>query len=107
MQLLHRVAQQILQVADEAVDVTLPRRLVDDVLVVVVAQASTQLLVVHLRLVFPLSPATGHLRITAVLEHPSKHDSFRKEIFYRGFTLGFRGNVYRKAVIKNVKIRFK
>lgn len=65
MQLLHRVAQQILQVADEAVDVTLPRRLVDDVLVVVVAQASTQLLVVHLRLVFPLSPATGHLRITA------------------------------------------
>lgn len=73
VQLLHRVSQQILQVADEAVDVTLARRLVDDVLVVVVAQASAQLLVVHLRLVLPLSPATGHLRITAVLERLKTH----------------------------------
>lgn len=96
VQLLHRVAQQILQVADEAVDVALPRRLVDDVLVVVVAQASTQLLVVHLRLVFPLSPATGHLRIQHGF-HQNVIVSEKRS--FRGVS-GFRGNVYRKAVIK-------
>jgi len=61
VQLLGRVAQQALQVTDESVHVALARRLVDDVLVVVVAQASTQLLVVHLGLVFPLAPPPGHL----------------------------------------------
>lgn len=61
MELLRRVAQQALQVTDEAVDVALPGRLVDDVLVIVVAQATAQLLVVHLGLVFPLAPSPGHL----------------------------------------------
>ena len=61
MELLGRVAQQALQVADETVDVTFPGRLVDDVLVVVVAQAAAQLLVVHLGFVFPLAPSPGHL----------------------------------------------
>lgn len=61
VELLGRVAQQALQVADEAVDVAFPGRLVDDVLVVVVAQAAAQLLVVHLGFVFPLAPSPGHL----------------------------------------------
>lgn len=61
MELLGCVAQQALQVADEAVDVAFPSRLVDDVLVVVVAQATAQLLVVHLGFVFPLAPSPGHL----------------------------------------------
>lgn len=33
----------------------------DDVLVVIVAQAAAQLLVVHLGLVLPYAPATSHL----------------------------------------------
>ena len=55
-------SQHALHVTDEAVDVALARRLVDDVLVVVVAQATAQLLVVHLRFVLALTPAFGHLR---------------------------------------------
>ena len=61
MQFLGREAQQVLQVAHEAVHVPLPRRLVDDILVVVIAQTPAELLVVHLGLVFPLSPPAGHL----------------------------------------------
>lgn len=56
------VAQQSLEVADEAVDISLARRLVDDVLVVVVAQAAAKLLVVHLGLVLPSTPQKGYLR---------------------------------------------
>ena len=56
------VPEQGLQVADEPVHVALARRLVDDVLVVVVAQPSAQLLVVHLRLVLPSSPPSRNLR---------------------------------------------
>lgn len=59
--LLRRLSQHALHVADKAVDVALARRLVDDVLVVVVAQASAQLLVVHLGFVLALAPALGHL----------------------------------------------
>lgn len=54
--------QQVLQVAHEAIHVALPCRLVDDVLVVVIAQTAAQLLIVHLGLVLPLSPPAGHLR---------------------------------------------
>lgn len=60
--LLRRLSQHALHVADEAVDVAFARRLVDDVLVVVVAQAAAQLLVVHLRLVLTLTPTFGHLQ---------------------------------------------
>ena len=56
------VPEQGLQVADEPVHVALARRLVDDVLVVVVAQPSTKFLVVHLRLVLPRSPPSRNLR---------------------------------------------
>lgn len=63
VQFLGGEPQQVLQVAHEAVHVTLPRRLVDDVLVVVIAQAPAQLLVVHLGLVFPFSPPAGHLKV--------------------------------------------
>ena len=61
-EVLRLVAQQGLQVADEPVHVPLARRLVDDVLVVVVAQPPTQLLVVHLGLVFPQAPTSRNLR---------------------------------------------
>ena len=62
MELLGGVAKEGLEVADKPVDVALARRLVDDVLVVVVAQAARQLLVVHLGLVFPQPPSSGDLR---------------------------------------------
>ena len=61
-EVLRLVAKQRLQVADEPVHVPLARRFVDDVLVVVVPQATTQFLVVHLRLVFPQSPSPCNLR---------------------------------------------
>lgn len=60
--LLGRLTQHALHVADKAVDVAFAGRLVDDVLVVVVAQASAQLLVVHLGFVLALAPALGHLQ---------------------------------------------
>ena len=55
------VAQEVLEVADEPVDVPLARGLVDDVLVVVVAQAPRELLVVHLRLILTHAPASSNL----------------------------------------------
>ena len=61
-EVLRLVPKQGLQVADEPVHVPLARRLVDDVLVVVVAQATAQFLVVHLRLVLALAPPPGNLR---------------------------------------------
>ena len=62
VELLWCVAKQGLQIADEPVHVPLARGLVDYVLVVVVAQTSRQLLVVHLGLVFPQTPSSGDLR---------------------------------------------
>ena len=62
VELLWCIAKQGLQIADEPVHVPLARRLVDDVLVVVVAQPPTQLLVVHLGLVFPQAPTSRNLR---------------------------------------------
>lgn len=60
--LLRCLSQHALHVAHEAVHVALARRLVDDVLVVVVTQATTQLLIVHLGFVLALAPALGHLQ---------------------------------------------
>lgn len=71
MQLLGREPQQVLEVAHEAVHVALARGLVDDVFVVVIAQTSAQLLVVHLGLVFPLAPPAGHLIWVSELKLPS------------------------------------
>lgn len=59
--LLRCLSQHALHVTDKAVDVAFARRLVDDVLVVVVTQATAQLLVVHLGFVLALAPALGHL----------------------------------------------
>ena len=50
-----------LQVANKPVHVSLPWHLVDDVLVIIVPQSTTQFLVVHLRLVLSCPPATGNL----------------------------------------------
>ena len=60
-QLLGGTAKKPVHVADEAIDVALAGRLVDDVLVVVIPDTATQFLVVHLRLVLPLAPASSDL----------------------------------------------
>ena len=71
VQLLRRVSQKALQVTDEAVDVALARRLMDDVLVIVVAQSSAKLLVVHLGFVLALAPPSGDLVWVGQLEFPA------------------------------------
>lgn len=71
MQLFGRVAQQCLQVTHETVHVALPGRLVDNVFVVVVAQAPTKLLVVHLGLVLAHAPAPSHFIGIGQLELPA------------------------------------
>lgn len=71
VQLLGRVSQKALQVTDEAVDVALARRLMDDVLVIVVAQSSAKLLIVHLGFVFALAPPSGDLVRVGQLEFPA------------------------------------
>ena len=68
MELLGGVAKEGLEVADEPVDVALAGRLVDVVLVVLVAQAAAKLLIVHLGLVFPHAPSSGHLPKTSNYE---------------------------------------
>lgn len=62
VELLGCVPQEALQVTHEAVHVAFTRRLVDDVFVVIVAEAAAQFLVIHLRFVFPFSPSPGHLK---------------------------------------------
>ena len=71
VQLIRRVTKKALQITDEPVDVSLPVRLVDDVLVVVVPQAPGQLLVVHLGLVLAQAPSPRHLVRVAQLELPA------------------------------------
>merc|ERR550532_871099 len=79
-EVLRLVAKQGLQVADEPVHVPLARRLVDDVLVVVVAQATAQFLVVHLRLVFPRSPSSSNLRNRESVSIASVSETFSLDI---------------------------
>ena len=62
--------QQGLQVADKPVHVSLIGGLFDNVLVVIVAQATAQLLVVHRGLALALAPASRHLRRIDDLELP-------------------------------------
>ena len=71
VQLLRGVTKEALQVADEAVHVALPGSLVDDVLVVVVAEPPAQLLVVHLGLVLALAPPPRHLVRVGKFELPA------------------------------------
>lgn len=63
MELLRRVSQETLQVTHKAVHVALARCLVDDVFVVIVAEATAQFLIIHLGLVFPFPPSPGHLKL--------------------------------------------
>ena len=70
LQLCKRHPEHRLEVAHEAVDVAFSRHLVDDVLVVVVAQASAELLVVHLGLVLAGAPPPCHLLGVNELELP-------------------------------------
>ena len=60
-EILRFISEQVLQVAHKAVDVALSRRLVNDVLIVVVAKASRQLFIVHLRLVLANPPPSSNL----------------------------------------------
>ena len=60
--LLRAASQKVLQIADESVDVSLARGLHNDLLVVVVPQASAQFLVVHLGLVLANAPTFGDLQ---------------------------------------------
>lgn len=70
-QFLGREAQKVLEVADETVDIPLPGCLVNDVLVVVVAQTPAQLLIVHLRFVLADAPALRHLVRVGQFELPT------------------------------------
>lgn len=70
LQLCKRHPQHRLEVAHEAVDVPLPGYLVDDVLVVVVAKATAQFLVIHLGLVLAGTPSSCHLFGVNQLELP-------------------------------------
>lgn len=63
-------AEQRLNVTDELVHVAFALHLVNDVLVVVVAQTARQLFVVHLRLVLPLTPAPSNLLRIGQFELP-------------------------------------
>lgn len=71
MQLLGSVPQQAFQVTDKAVDIAFPRCLVDDILVIVVTQATAQLLIIHLRLVFSFAPPSSNLIWVRKLELPA------------------------------------
>lgn len=62
VQLLGRVPQEALQVTHKAVHVAFTRCLVDDVFVIIVAEAAAQFLVIHLGFVFPFPPSPGHLK---------------------------------------------
>lgn len=71
MQFFRGVAQKGLEITHKAVHISLARRLVNDVFIVVVAQASTQFLIVHLGLVFAHSPATSYFVRVGQLELPA------------------------------------
>lgn len=73
MELLGRVAQEALQVAHKAVHVAFTRRLVDDVFVIIIAKATAQFLIIHLRFVFPFSPSPGHLKFKTKKEEGGKN----------------------------------
>jgi len=68
--LLGRVSDNGQHVAHEAIDVSTPGRLVNNVLVVVVTQAATKLLVVHLGLVLARAPASSYFVRIAEAELP-------------------------------------
>lgn len=61
VQLPRFISQQALQVTDKAVDVAFAGRLAYNVFVIVVAQTSTQLLIIHLGFVLPPTPQQSHL----------------------------------------------
>ena len=48
------------EIAHESINVTFSRRLLDDVLIIVISEATGQLFVVHLGLIFSYSPSTGN-----------------------------------------------
>ena len=70
-ELLRGIPEQVLEVAHEPIHISFAGRLVDDVLVVVVAQTTAELLVVHLRFVFAHAPASCHLVRVRQLKLPS------------------------------------
>jgi len=71
MDLLRGVAQEALEVTHKSVDIALPRCLEDNVLIIVVAEAAGQLLIVHFWLVLPDAPPPRHLVRVYHLELPA------------------------------------
>lgn len=62
MQLPRLISKKALQVAYEAIDVAFASGFANNVLVIVVAQTTAQLLIIHLRFVLPATPQQCHLK---------------------------------------------
>ena len=62
LQLVRGVPQQGLQVTDEPIDIPLASCLMNDVLIVIISQASGQLLIVHLGFVLAKPPSPCNLQ---------------------------------------------
>lgn len=63
VEFLGRVPEEALQITHKAVHIAFTRCLVDDVFVIIVAEAAAQFLIIHLGFVFPFSPSPGHLKL--------------------------------------------
>lgn len=63
--------QEVLEITDEAVHITLSSSFVDDVFVVVIPQSAAQFFVVHLGFVFPDAPPSGYFVGVCQLELPT------------------------------------
>ena len=62
-ELFRLATEQRLEVADEPIDVTFPRRFGDDVFVVIVSKSSRKFFVIHFWFILTFSPSTGDLQI--------------------------------------------
>ena len=71
MNFLWRISKKSLQITDKPIHVSLPGSFEDNVLVIIISEASRQLLVIHLGLVFPDAPPPGHLVRVGHLELPA------------------------------------
>lgn len=65
------IPKKSLQIADETINVTLASSLMNNILVVIITQSPRQFFIVHLRLVLPDAPSSGHLVRIGQLEFPA------------------------------------
>ena len=106
MQLPGLISQQALQVADKAVDVAFASSLADDVLVVVVAKTTAQLLIVHLGFVLPLPPQQRHLETPSFTLAPedSSTGSYRTRKAYSYLKVISVSTMDNKCISPNVTV---